>query len=281
MQIEPQYINVGPYEWFYRSCAPIRPSNKPPVVFLHGLIAPSYSWRNVLPDIAALGYHGIAPDWLGSGRSAIPDQRDFDYKPQRLVAALGDWLDAMAIERCALVVQGYSGIYGIQYAVQNPDRVERLAIVNTPIAAVHKLPWKIKQLGLPLIGEALVQDFSLPDKLLEGGGGYRVEEKDMNIYRQPWLTSSDYGRALHALIRQLDVPTLAAVIEQDLKTWQQPLLVAWGDRDPWLPIATAQAAAQTFPAAEFVALEAVGHYPQEDWHEKVTAALGRWLRRSI
>ena len=67
------------------------------------------------------------------------------------------------------------------------------------------MPWKISQLGLPFVGDAFVQDFRLPDKIMEGGGGYRVEETAMNIYRNPWLKSSDSGRVLHALIRNLNL----------------------------------------------------------------------------
>ena len=48
----------------------------------------------------------------------------------------------------------------------------------------------------------------------------------------------------------------------------------WGDRDPWLPVKAAEANTKGFPKAEFIALEEVGHYPQEDWHEKVIDALG-------
>jgi pimeloyl-ACP methyl ester carboxylesterase len=167
--------------------------------------------------------------------SAVPDRLDFSYKPEVMVQALGELLDALELSKFSLVVQGFSGIYGILYALQNPDRIDRLAIFNTPISGSNKLPWKIKQLGIPLISDALVQDFRLPDKLMEGGGGYRVEEKAMNIYRDPWLVRSDYGRALNALISQMDVPKLGSTIEQGFKDWEKPLLLAWGDRDPCLP----------------------------------------------
>jgi pimeloyl-ACP methyl ester carboxylesterase len=281
MTIERALIRADKYEWFYRETLPIRHDDRPPVVFIHGLIAPSYSWREVMPKLSLLGFRGIAPDWIGTGNSQIPDRLDFSYKPADLSAELGKFLDAMAIDKCLLVVQGYSGAIGTLYALANPDRVDRLAILNSPISAQDKLPWKIRQLGIPLVGDALVQDFRLPDKIMEGGGGYRVADKDMNVYRNPWLESSDGGRAMHAMIRNLNVPEIGATIEQGLKAWDKPLLLAWGDRDPWLPIAQAQATAKTFPEAEFVTLEEVGHYPQEDWHEKVVDALGTFLRRSV
>lgn len=281
MAIVKDMVKAGEYDWFYREANPKGPSDRPPIVFLHGLIAPSYSWREVMPGMTELGFRCIAPDWIGTGNSQIPDRLDFPYTPDALSKALGQFLDTMQLDQFSLVVQGYSGAYGLKYALANPDRIDRLAILNTPIAGQDKMPLKIRQLGIPLIGDALVQDFRLPDKILEGGGGYRVDDKDMNVYRNPWLESSDGGRALHAMIRNLKLPQLGTEIEQGLKTWRKPLLLAWGDRDPWLPVAKAQATAKAFPGAEFIALEEVGHYPQEDWHEKVIEALGTFLRRSV
>jgi pimeloyl-ACP methyl ester carboxylesterase len=280
MAIAMQEIQAGQYTWFYREQLPNGATDKSPVVLLHGLISQSYGWREVQPVLAEQGFRTIAPDWLGCGNSQIPDRLDFSYKPAALAAELGQFVDALNLAKFSLVVQGFPGVIGLQYALANPDRIDRLAILNTPISAKDKLPWKIKQLGIPLVGDALVQNFRLPDQILEGGGGYRVEEKDMTVYRRPWLTSSDGGRALHAMIQHLKVPQLSAEIEMGLKTWRKPLLLLWGDRDPWLPVAAAQATAKAFPGAEFQALAEVGHYPQEDWHEKVNDALGEFLRRS-
>jgi pimeloyl-ACP methyl ester carboxylesterase len=281
MAIEKQEIKAGKYTWFYREAHPNQPNPRSPVVLMHGFIAQSYSWREVQPVLAEQGFRSLAIDWLGCANSEIPDRLDFSYSPAALLQEFGELVDALALEQFSLVVQGFPSVIALQYALDHPDRIDRLAILNTPIVAQSKLPWKIKQLGIPLIGDALVQNFRLPDQIMEGGGGYRVDEKDMNVYRRPWLTGSDWGRALHATVNQLNLPELSTAIAQGLKTWRKPLLIAWGDRDPWLPIAIAQAAAQGFPEAEFVTLEEVGHYPQEDWHEKVNEALSQFLRRTI
>jgi pimeloyl-ACP methyl ester carboxylesterase len=281
MPIEMREIQAGQYTWFYREMLPTGKSDRPPVLLLHGLISQSYGWREVQPVLAEQGFRTIAPDWIGCGNSQVPDRLDFPYTPEALVKELGVLVDELGLERFSLVVQGFPGVMGLQYALANPERIDRLAILNTPISAKDKLPWKIQQLGIPLVGDALVQNFRLPDQILEGGGGYRVEEKDMTVYRRPWLTSSDGGRALHAMIRHFKLPLLSAEIEQGLKTWRKPLLLLWGDRDPWLPVRVAQETAKAFPGAEFLALEEVGHYPQEDWHEKVNDALGPFLRRSL
>lgn len=274
-------IEVGKLKWFYRSSDPLNPRDKPPVVLLHGIPAQSYSWRNVMPALAEQGFRSIAPDWIGSGFSAQPDRRDFAYTPDAYVTALGDFLDALAIDRCSLVVQGFVGSVGLQYALRHPNRIERLAILNTPIGTAAKLPWKIRQLGIPLVGEMMTQDPLLVDRTLEGGGGYRVEDKDLDVYRRPFLKSSAAGRSLFVTVQNLHLAEAMAEIEKGFADWKQPTLIAWGMRDPWLPFSLAETLRQQVADAELVKLEEVGHYPQEDWHERVNEVLLPFLRRQI
>ncbi|WP_263975422.1 alpha/beta fold hydrolase [Leptolyngbya sp. 7M] len=151
--IKENSITINELEWFYREAEPLNPSVKPPVLLLHGLPSQSYGWRNVMPALAEQGFRSIAPDWIGFGFSGKPDKRSFAYTSDAYVQALADFLQALEIPRLFLVVQGFLGSVGLQYALRYPDSIERLAILNAPITTAAKLPWKMKQLGLPLIGE--------------------------------------------------------------------------------------------------------------------------------
>lgn len=279
MANDEQAIQVGKLQWVYRDALPDTPTENPPVILLHGLPSQSYSWRAVLPALAAQGFRAVAPDWPGYGYSDKPDRRDFAYTPNAFVGALHDWLQALDISYCSIVVQGFLGSAGLQYALRYPDRVDRIAILNAPISPAAQLPWKIKQLGLPMIGDVMTQDPLLVDRTLEGGGGYRVDDADLDVYRRPFLKSSDAGRALLATLQNLQLPAATAEIAAGLAQWEKPILLAWGDRDPWLRLSLAEEAATTLKNAELIPLEEVGHYPQEDWHEKVSAALIPFLRR--
>ena len=279
MAVAEKFLEVGKLTWFYREAEPINPSDKPPVLLLHGLPAQSYGWREVLPALAEQGLRAIAPDWIGSGFSAKPDKRDFAYTPDAFIKALGDLVQALEIDRFSLVVQGFVGSVGLQYALRHPEQIDRLAILNAPLTPAAKLPWKIKQLGVPLVGEMLTQDPLLVDRTLEGGGGYRVEDADLDVYRRPFLKSSDAGRALFATVRNLQLPQAMAELQTGFANWPQPMLVAWGMKDPWLPLSMAQVFVESAADAQLVQLEEVGHYPQEDWHEKVSAAIVPFLRR--
>lgn len=281
MTIESKEVQVGSLKWFYRVADPIAPTDKSPVVLLHGVPAQSYSWRHVLPALAEQGFPAIAPDWIGLGFSAKPDRRDFAYTPDAYIQALGEFLVALDLQRFSLVVQGFIGSVGLQYALRHPEQIDRLAILNTPLTATAKLPWKIKQLGLPLIGDMLTQDPLLVDRTLEGGGGYRVEDADLDVYRRPFLKSSDAGRALLAAIQNIQLAQAMAELDTGFDQWPQPTLVAWGMRDPWLSWEMVENFANKVPGTELVRLEEVGHYPQEDWHEKVNDALLTFLRHQV
>lgn len=272
-------IEVGSLQWFYREANPLGPTDRLPVLLLHGLPSQSYSWTEVMPVLADKGYRAIAPDWIGFGSSAKPDRRDFAYTPDAFITALAAFIQALEIERFSLVVQGFLGSVGIQYALRHPDQIERLAIFNAPISTAAKLPWKIQQLGLPLIGEMLTQDPLLVDRTLEGGSRYAISDSDLNVYRRPFLKSSAAGRSLLATVRNFELPQAMAEIESGLPSFSAPTLIAWGMKDRWLPFTVAQQLVGSLQNGELSKLEQAAHYPQEHWSGEVGDALIGFLRR--
>jgi len=279
MSIDEKIVEVGRLQWFYRETNPVNKTDKPPVLLLHGLPSQSFTWTAMMPDLAAQGFRSIAPDWVGYGRSTKPDKRDFSYTPDAFVDALTGFIQAIELDRFYLVVQGFLASAGIQYALRNPDKIERLAVINTPVSGNIKLPWKMQQLGLPFIGDMMTQDPLLVDRTLEGGSGQTISDKDLDVYRRPFLKSSDAGRSLMNTVRNIQLPQSMAEIESGLKAWTRPTLFVWGLTDPWLSVEPAQKLVGSLQNAELVTLEQAGHYPQEHWSEKVGDALITFLRR--
>jgi pimeloyl-ACP methyl ester carboxylesterase len=280
MSITEHKIKVDSLEWFYRQAEPIGRTDLLPVVLLHGIVSQSYSWRNMMPALAQQGTRAIAPDWIGYGFSSKPEKRDFAYSPLAFVTALEGFIKALELERFSLVVQGFLGSVGLQYALRHPEQIANLVILNTPISTTAKIPWKIKQMGLPLAGEMMTQDPLLVDRTLEGGSRYRIEDMDLDIYRKPYLKSSAPGRSLLATIRNMELPAAMAEIESGFKEWQQPILLSWGVIDPWLPVDMAQNFVSSVADAELIKLNNVGHYPQEHYHETILQDLLPFVRRA-
>lgn len=280
MSITEHKIKVGSLEWFYREATPVGRSDLLPVLLLHGLPSQSYSWRKIMPALAAQGTRAIAPDWIGFGFSAKPERREFAYTPDAFITALAEFLKAIEIERFSLVVQGFLGSVGLQYALRYPNQIGSLAILSAPISTAAKLPWKIQQMGLPLAGEMLTQDPLLVDRTLEGGSRYQIADADLDVYRRPFLKSSQAGRALLATVRNLQLQQSMAEIEAGFQQWQHPTLVIWGMKDPWLPLSMGQNSASAMQQAEFIQLQNVGHYPQEHYYEAILEDLLPFVRRS-
>ncbi|WP_392408371.1 alpha/beta fold hydrolase [Chlorogloeopsis fritschii PCC 9212] len=278
MSLAEHKITVNSLEWFYRIAEPIGRTDLLPVVFLHGLVSQSYSWRKIMPALAQQGTRAIAPDWIGFGFSSKPEKRDFAYTPEAFISALEEFVKALELERFSLVVQGFLGSVGLQYALRHPEQIVNIAILNTPISTTAKLPWKIQQMGLPLAGEMMTQDPLLVDRTLEGGSRYVISDADLDVYRKPYLKSSSAGRALLASIRNLQLANAMQEIESGFQQWQKPLLIQWGKNNPWLSLDMAEKFATTVPDGELIKLNDVGHYPQEHHHETILIDLLPFVR---
>lgn len=279
MSIEKNNIQVGSLEWFYREAQPNGETDKLPVLLLHGLPSQSHSWTAMMPELAQAGYRAIAPDWIGCGLSPKPDKRDFPYTPEAFIQALTELINSLEIERFYLVVEGFLGSVGLQYALRNSEKIERLAILNTPVSTTAKLPWQIKQLGIPFIGDMLTQDPLFVDRTLEKGSRLTVSDEDLDVYRSPYLKSSAAGRAILAIVQNLDLQKSMAEIESGFQGWQQPTLIIWGLKDPWLDVSQAQNLANTCANARLFKLEDAGHYPQEHWSGEITDELLLFFRQ--
>ncbi|MEC4803438.1 MAG: alpha/beta fold hydrolase [Jaaginema sp. PMC 1079.18] len=279
--VNEQSIIIGELEWFYREAQPETTTDKPPILFLHGLPSQSLSWCEIMTQVADRGWRAIAPDWIGHGFSSKPERRDFDYTPDTYIKALEDFVNTLELGTFHLVVQGFLGSVGLQYGIRHPEKIERLVILNTPLSPTAKLPWKMKQWGIPLVGDMLTQDPLLVDRTLEGGSGFQIGDRNLDIYRKPFLQTSASGRSLLATIKQLNLANSTAEIATGLQNWTKPVQIFWGCADPWLEIDTAQTLANSQSNIELTPLPEARHYPQEHWSEEIGPDLINFLRRQL
>ena len=135
-------------------------------------------------------------------------------------------------------------------------------------------------MGLPLAGEMMTQDPLLVDRTLEGGSRYVIKDKDLDVYRKPFLKASATGRSLLAAIRNLQLKTAMEEIETGFKEWQKPILIQWGKTDPWLNVEMAEKFADSVPDAQIVKINDVAHYPQEHHYEVILQDMKPFVRRS-
>lgn len=121
--------------------------NHPPLVFLHGWGASHKFWRWAFSAFAPR-YRCIAPDLAGFGLSEKPRR---DYSIGALTAWLGKFLDAVGHPRATLVGHSMGGTIALQFAMDHPERVERLAVVNPLLHGPSAFSARTRFLMMPLV----------------------------------------------------------------------------------------------------------------------------------
>jgi pimeloyl-ACP methyl ester carboxylesterase len=118
---------------------------RPCVVLLHGFPELAYSWRNQLLPLARAGFHAIAPDLRGYGRStATPVAFDDDLLPFSLLNRVSDVLGlvrALGYEKVAAVVgHDWGGPTAAWCALLRPDLFQSVVLMSTPFGGSPTLP---------------------------------------------------------------------------------------------------------------------------------------------
>ena len=108
-----------------------------PVIFLHGEPTWSFLWRKVIPPVRDAGFRCLAPDLAGFGRSDKPVDIDF-YTYDRHVALTGTLLEDLDLRGATVVVHDWGGPIGLRLAVEHPERIERLVILDTGLFTGHQ-----------------------------------------------------------------------------------------------------------------------------------------------
>ncbi|MGD9882229.1 MAG: alpha/beta fold hydrolase [Reyranella sp.] len=119
---------------------------RPAVMLLHGFPELAYSWRKVLPALAAAGYHAFAPDHRGYGRTTGWDaDYDGDLASFRFTNLLRDAMGVLFAlgHRTAGAVVGHDfGASIASYAaLVRPDIFKRMVLMSAPFGGLPALPF--------------------------------------------------------------------------------------------------------------------------------------------
>ena len=113
---------------FYLACGE---KDAAPIVFLHGWPELSISWRSQLPVFGALGFHAIAPDMRGYGRSDVPQQHE-DYALEQIAADMIELIDSIGAEKAVWVGHDWGAPVVWSLAQQHPERCHGVAALSVP-----------------------------------------------------------------------------------------------------------------------------------------------------
>jgi pimeloyl-ACP methyl ester carboxylesterase len=226
----------------------------PPTLWLHGVPNSGSMWR---PFLDRAG--GVAVDLPGFGASG--KRADWDYSIGGYDRFIDEFLDHLGWERCRLVVHDW-GAVGLAWAQRQPERVERLAVINAvpflPGYRWHRLAriWRARVAGELFMGSTNRVTLRLARRWIG------LPER----YDEEVLAAFDQGtqRAILRLYRSAPEDVLAAAGRR-LGEIAAPALVAWGDRDQFIPPRFGDGYAAALGDATIEHVAGGGHWP---WLER-------------
>ncbi|KAK9281147.1 hypothetical protein L1049_004041 [Liquidambar formosana] len=263
-------IKSGKLRWFVRETGSPE-SRRGTIVFLHGAPTQSYSYRVVMSQMSESGFHCFAPDWIGFGFSDKPQPGyGFNYTEKEFHEEFDKLLDVLGVKSpFLLVVQGFLvGSYGLTWALKNPNRILKLAILNSPLTSSSPIPGLFQKLRIPLYGEFTCQNAIMAERFIEAGSPYVLKVEKADVYRLPYLSSGGPGFALLEAARKANFKDMSSQIASGFASgrWDKPILVAWGIADKYLPQSEAEEFQKGNPdTVKLKLIEGAGHMPQEDW----------------
>ena len=254
-----------------------------PVVLLSGAGQDNalLSWRHLLPVLAA-EHRVFAPDWPKQGHSRPWDGfADHDT----LTTVITHVLDHFGLERVALVGLSQGGALALSYAIDHPERVERL-VAMAPAGTlsfppgVHQLLW--------LIARSRFLNSTLPARM------FRTREGVANFLRRGLFAGpvEDFDSIVDEVLEEARVNGTGSSDWQNasIGPWRMrvdlrprlgeiscPTLFLQGDKDVGVRPARTAEAARRVPGARLEVLEGHGHWLNRQSPERVNALVRDFL----
>ena len=238
-----------------------------PVIFLHGVTDSWRSFELVLRRLPA-SIHALAISQRGHGESSRPAA---GYSYSELAEDVRAFMDALGLQRAAIVGHSMGASVAQRLIVDHPERVSRLVLMGS-FAAIH---------GNPVVSE-FVDSAILP-----------LTDPIAPDFAREWQLST--------IAQPVDPEFFATVVAETLKVpahvWHQafqgflqtpdftselagvtvPVRLIWGDRDAYAVRADQETLLKAMPTARLVTLEGVGHAIHWEDPDRVVASLLEFL----
>lgn len=276
-------------------CLESGPPDGPLLLLMHGFPEIAYSWRNQMGPLGAAGFHVIAPDMPGYGRS---DKPDVTYDCEWINGTLMGLVDALGYERVVIAGHDWGGLLVWIMARQYPERIAGVIGVNTPDLPRPPMPpvqlLRSRAAERPYYLEQF-QDRGVAEWVFSWGGRARDDFVDvmfggpatvvadafppevLDVYKRAFSPAGSLTPPLEYYRNmdrnwELTAPIADRVIDV-------PCLMICADGDRVLKPKMADGMEARVPNLEKVVIANCGHWTQQERPRETTAAMLAYLQR--
>lgn len=239
----------------------------PPVVLLHGLSSSGADWFPIVPGLAAR-HRLLLLDLRGHGQSSLAVNGG--YAIRHMAADVGTALDYFDIEQAHLIGLSLGGCVALQFAVDNPDRTQRLVLVNTFA--------RLRNAGTGSLRHRLTRVYAAlrdMDRLAHYVATSLFDDPEYQRITYERMRRNDLG-----VIRRTMIAILRLNLLGELDRIQSPTLVLAGDRDKTVPRRCAYEMVTRISNARLRTITDAGHALPYDQPEAFLASTLDFLSQS-
>ncbi|HSW69420.1 MAG TPA: haloalkane dehalogenase [Gammaproteobacteria bacterium] len=258
-----------------------------PILFLHGIPASSYVWRNVIPHLVTLGCC-IAPDLIGFGKS---DKPDIQYSITDHIRYIEKFIETLKLDHILIVMHGWGSIIGFDFAMRHPEKCRGLVFYEAYLRPKHSddisLPYQEQILAWQKqnnISDLIMNGTHFIDKVLPQSVMRRLSETELTCYREPFKNKGS-GKPLYQYLHELpdaneknNINKIVADYSKKLTKSSLPKLMLYSIPGFLTTIATLIWAKDNFPNLEIIEVGEELHYAQESNPDLMGEAISVWVQ---
>ena len=280
------YLDINGLDYHY-----VDEGKGDPVIMVHGNPTWSFYFRHLIAKLSS-GYRVLAPDHMGCGLSQKPGPHEYGFRLEDRVNDFKSFITHLDLDqKITLVVHDWGGMIAMAYAVQHPEKIGRLIVLNTaaflppnnkPIPVrlklIRNLPWFAEPAVLGLNLFALGAVFMAPYKSLS------------NDVKKGLLAPYNCRHNRIATLKFVqDIPLTEADESYDIVKQTEaglhnlsdiPMLILWGEHDFVFDMDYFKEWQRRFPSASAKSFSDAGHYILEDKPNDVLKEIQLFLKQN-
>ena len=288
------YVEDGYGTWKWRdhdiNFLELGDPSKPPLLLIHGFGASAYHFRHNIPDLAK-DYHVYAFDMLGFGRSSKPIQ---EYGAEV-------WRDqtlgfiSEVIGRPSIVAGNSLGGFTALYAASSDKGKELIkGCISLNGAGRFRDATVVQSENKNPITEGIktaIQRFVIGASFFYAKQPARIEQVLKQVYPinaqnvDDELVKSIQAPSFHPNAAEVFYRVIvkngagpSVTVDDCLENLECPLLLCWGEKDPWIRSTAADKMQALYPKSKRVSINA-GHCPHDEAPEAVNAAIREFINQ--
>jgi len=263
-----------------------------PLVLIHGFGASIGHWRKNIPVLAAAGYQVFAIDLLGFGSS---DKPPLNYTMEVWEELVKDFWTAHIQQRAVFVGNSIGGLLSLMVIANHPEIAAGGVLINCAGGLSHRPhelnpPLRLVMGAFNRLLRSKITGKVLFNRVRQKG---QIRRSLMQVYRDRTAVTDElvdllYQPSCDAGAQQVFVSILTApsgpTPAQLLPKVKCPLLVIWGEADPWTPINGAKIYQELSAQGQPVQVKPIanaGHCPHDEAPDKVNPLIIDWLAQTV